>query len=595
MLLRVVRRHASYRPLVSRTLSSQAVKPRHSFITTRRALAASSIAVVAYALFPSAVPRVHADAIVAKAPEDGSGQNTLGELFRQYAVYAMCSSPTLIDWAPTILETLTSIPIIKQITEAVVSQTFFLQFVGGPTTDECVPLLERLRKVNMGVLFAYSVEVDEEEASGHGDGHKPKEALHKRIVKEMMHSIDVAGNFEDAHAGALVAPNHRRAWVAVKLTALVPDHISLINFSRDLVESAQTRALSPPIPFPGCPRIGDLQALQRAAPQPGSHMTPADLAALTDLHEDLKLICAHAQKRGVRVIIDAEYSWYQPAVDALTLELMREFNRLPSSDEEARRLATPLVYNTFQAYLRRTPVYLAQSIKDARVGNYALGVKLVRGAYHEQENEAFGELRSTGASLSITPDPFPPVWTSKPETDTSYNTCARLLLDTIAEDVAASRNVSDNQWLLRILAPRRVKAPTIGVLFGSHNWDSIRDILRGLEAAGLAKRIGRFPPFVKPDGQVLPEDSIIELSDDVAERITIGQLYGMSNTLSNYIVTRMRSSTPVVLKYIPYGSLAEVMPYLARRAIENKAVLGNGAAAIERKQAWAEIRKRLLG
>lgn len=46
----------------------------------------------------------------------------------------------------------------------------------------------------MGVLFAYSVEVDEEEASGHQDGSKPKEALHKRIVKEMMHSIDVAGS-----------------------------------------------------------------------------------------------------------------------------------------------------------------------------------------------------------------------------------------------------------------------------------------------------------------------------------------------------------------------------------------------------------------
>lgn len=46
----------------------------------------------------------------------------------------------------------------------------------------------------MGVLFAYSVEVDEEEASGHGDGNKPKAALHKRIVKEMMHSIDVAGS-----------------------------------------------------------------------------------------------------------------------------------------------------------------------------------------------------------------------------------------------------------------------------------------------------------------------------------------------------------------------------------------------------------------
>lgn len=39
----------------------------------------------------------------------------------------------------------------------------------------------------------------------------------------------------------------------------------------------------------------------------------------------------------------------------------------------------------------------------------------------------------------------------------------------------------------------------------------------------------------------------------------------------------------------------QVMPYLARRAVENKAVLGNGAAALERKQAWAAMRKRFLG
>ena len=184
-------------------------------------------------------------------------------------------------------------------------------------------------------------------------------------------------------------------------------------------------------------------------------------------------------------------------------------------------------------------------------------------------------------------------------------------MDTIAQDVAVSRNLRNTRWRFDAFIRRRVKAPTIGVLFGSHNWDSIRDILRGLQSTGLAMQVGSFPPFEKPDGQILPEDSIIELPDDVAERITIGQLYGMSNTLSNYIVARTRSSTPVVLKYIPYGSLAEVclscrqnrlavnkcarqvMPYLARRAIENKAVLGNGQAAIERKQAWREIRKRL--
>ena len=44
-------------------------------------------------------------------------------------------------------------------------------------------------------------------------------------------------------------------------------------------------------------------------------------------------------------------SWYQPAIDALTLALMREFNSLGA--KKSRGQVQPLVYGTFQAYLRR--------------------------------------------------------------------------------------------------------------------------------------------------------------------------------------------------------------------------------------------------
>lgn len=37
------------------------------------------------------------------------------------------------------------------------------------------------------------------------------------------------------------------------------------------------------------------------------------------------------------------------------------------------------------------------------------------------------------------------------------------------------------------------------------------------------------------------------------------------------------------------------MPYLGRRAIENKSVLGTGSATNERRWAWAAIRKKLFG
>lgn len=37
------------------------------------------------------------------------------------------------------------------------------------------------------------------------------------------------------------------------------------------------------------------------------------------------------------------------------------------------------------------------------------------------------------------------------------------------------------------------------------------------------------------------------------------------------------------------------MPYLSRRAVENKTVLGNGGAADERRYAYKEIVRRVFG
>ena len=64
-------------------------------------------------------------------------------------------------------------------------------------------------------MFAYSVEVDEAEAEGHGK--KGTELVHKRIVEEMIRCIDVAADFEDSHA--VERGRGRRTWVAIKLVS----------------------------------------------------------------------------------------------------------------------------------------------------------------------------------------------------------------------------------------------------------------------------------------------------------------------------------------------------------------------------------------
>lgn len=132
---------------------------------------------------------------------------------------------------------------------------------------------------------------------------------------------------------------------------------------------------------------------------------------------------------------------------------------------------------------------------------------------------------------------------------------------TVASDIASVNTKQSVKWLdqLRGAGTRPFAPPTVGVLFGSHNWDSVRLVLQSLADAGLARSVEVLPPgTTDPTGRELGGDPILEIPDNVTDRVTLGQLFGMSDALTNYVVARTRSSSPFVIKYVPYGALSEV-------------------------------------
>ena len=85
-------------------------------------------------------------------------------------------------------------------------------------------------------------------------------------------------------------------------------------------------------------------------------------------------ICSLAEKKNIMVLVDAEESWIQPAIDDLVLKMMKIFNK-----------KKVIVFNTLQAYRKDRFDYLLKTHEKLKQQNIFCGIKLVRGAYMEKK------------------------------------------------------------------------------------------------------------------------------------------------------------------------------------------------------------------
>ncbi|KAJ9100759.1 hypothetical protein QFC19_005498 [Naganishia cerealis] len=465
--------------------------------------------------------------------ETALSRTPISQLLRTYLVYTICSFPTIVDYSPTLLSALTKskIPGVAAITEFFVRRTFFDQFVGGETTSECTVVMEQLRKEGIGSMLVYSVEVDEDEhhAPGGVDEKLKMEAEGEAKVAETLRCLERAGQFEremqqkyGGEAGGtyiaikivsmngsflIQAGNSNLTSVSAVQTGLTSDPTVLHRASNTLTRLRE-RDNGNPVHFPGSPTDVDRQVLSRPLDNEASSLfnMPTDNACRGGIlsgeenlrHGDMELlrgiwkillkIGKTAKESGIKIAVDAEHSWYQPAIDGYTMLMSQEFNKIQPG-EVANPATSPLIYGTYQAYLRRSDGHLAASLQHAKENNYTLGVKLVRGAYADQERKKWID----DGRAKFGSDPIQP---NKAATDVAYDGATKSLIAQLAKDIKSNPT----------------QAPSVGIFFGTHNGESCDLIADSLVENGLAEK--------NSEGRLVTQPG-------VRGRVCTGQLFGM--------------------------------------------------------------------
>ncbi|XP_072044033.1 proline dehydrogenase 1, mitochondrial-like isoform X2 [Amphiura filiformis] len=521
---------------------------------------------------------------------------TTWEIFRAIVVLRMCQFDALVTYNKEIMKFAQTI-LGKRLFERIMKASFYSHFIAGENQVRIQPTIDRLSKYGVGAILDYSVEEDishnkaveaemescisneanPEEDEGHLKQYKAypefgdrrenvssartyfytDEAKCDQNLRTLLQCVDAAG------------ATSTDGFAAVKLTALGRPQM-LLNLSevlirtRDmLIQMAGTdknlvnvkltrqqvqnelekmgiqsrdstgewftwmdhnndgwidlldwdRLMHPDVTLKKiftAPRIqkGQLEPLQLV-------FSEEEERQMKRMLQRTDVLAKRARDKGVRLMIDAEQTYFQPAISRLVIEMMRKFNR-----------KSPVIFNTYQCYLKQAYNNLTVDMELSQREHFHFGAKLkCRHIYGAREARA----QEIGYA--------DPINASYEATNQCYHKCLNHMLTSI-------KRYGD-----------------INLMVASHNEDTVRFTMRRMDELSIG-----------------PQDQLVYF----------GQLLGMCDQVS----FPLGQSGYAVYKYVPYGPVADVLPYLTRRAQENKGMLkGVGK---ERNLLWQEFKRRVV-
>jgi proline dehydrogenase len=481
-------------------------------------------------------------------------------LVRAYVIFQSTRVPAIVNNAEKLLQLTYSI-LGDTLTNAILKNTYFGHFCAGEDETEITPVINDFEKYGISSILDYAAKADEIDPTIDVVGGLLTEEEKEINTRTNMHKYDERILIYEMclRSANVVKGDSSDGFIAVKVTHLVnpillekmskvvielrnlflkfdKNKTGMINkedFQReynncfagekgaavfDLIDTEQ-RGLVDYVSWSNSITVEDLHLLTSQCREKGPlfHATFSDheRELLLSFRNRVRRLAKLADDVGVSMMIDAEHTYFQPAIDNVAITLMKEFNT-----------TRPVIFSTYQMYLVDSECRLHTDLIRARQGNYFFAAKFVRGAYMELERQ-----------LAYRKQYDDPIHVSKQDTDDNYN-----------------RNIEKVVMLM-------AQGEKIELMIASHNQESVELTLRYAKANGLA--------------QEAP--------------IHFAQLMGMADNLT-FLLGHEKYK---VYKYVPYGAVKEVMPYLVRRAQENAGML-DGVKS-ETNMLSKEIKARMTG
>ncbi|XP_076039084.1 hydroxyproline dehydrogenase-like isoform X2 [Oratosquilla oratoria] len=307
------------------------------------------------------------------------------ELLRALLVLKACAFDLFVDKSYKLL-TLGERLLGERLLGIAVSP-FYRQFVTGNSEKELATTTAQLKTVGIQLMVAPMVETDLGEDM---DG----EAMYNRNLTRTLMLVGLSAKYSSSDSYPVCQTKftaHLSADALVRISIWYEnlDFESRIKAVKSIADAMKDSG-----------EEGNPNSIKASAQLKLQGLSNQDKEELHRCLPRLYRIGDSCREQGVVLTVDAEYTYVNPSINLLCMAMMEVFNK-----------EVPIIWNTYQGYLKNTSEWLKHDLEIARHLSTTFGIKLVRGAYLETERKRAQELDY--------PDP---VNNTYEDTNNNYNT-----------------------------------------------------------------------------------------------------------------------------------------------------------------------------